>query len=197
MEDIDQQHLWPTTLTSSTMAANFNGAFQRQGFNQQFLWPPVGYSHEAALLGIEPTAQVESTQVKIELKEKIKTKYNGTELPQIEIKEPEPPKKKVKEDPEVVKKRRERNKIAATKCRKRKRERIEKLQQKTNKIRAEKRMLEEEKKQLQTELANLKLLFANHKCKRLPVISDESEFMNLLIQMTPPTFQSTSMGKHI
>jgi len=36
MEDIDQQHLWPTTLTSSTMAANFNGAFQRQGFNQQF-----------------------------------------------------------------------------------------------------------------------------------------------------------------
>ena len=58
-------------------------------------------------------------------------------------------------------------------------------------------MLEEEKKQLQTELANLKLLFANHKCKRLPVISDESEFMNLLIQMAPPTFQSTSMGKRI
>ena len=39
------------------------------------------------------------------------------------------PFQKVKEDPEVVKKRRERNKIAATKCRKRKRERIEKLQQ--------------------------------------------------------------------
>lgn len=41
---------------------------------------------------IEPTAQVESTQVKIGLKEKIKTKYDGTELPQIEMKEPEPPK---------------------------------------------------------------------------------------------------------
>ena len=39
------------------------------------------------------------------------------------------PFQKVKEDPEVVKRRRERNKIAATKCRKRKRERIEKLQQ--------------------------------------------------------------------
>lgn len=71
------------------------------------------------------------------------------------------------------------------------------LSQKTNKIRAEKRMLEEEKKELQRELANLKVAFANHKCKRRPVISDESEFMNLLIQMTPPTFQSTSMGKHI
>ena len=58
-------------------------------------------------------------------------------------------------------------------------------------------MLEEEKKELQRELANLKVAFANHKCKRRPVISDESEFMNLLIQMTPPTFQSTSMGKHI
>lgn len=58
-------------------------------------------------------------------------------------------------------------------------------------------MLEEEKKELQRELANLKVAFANHKCKRLPVISDESEFINLLIQMTPPTFQSTSMGKHI
>lgn len=49
------------------------------------------YSSED-LLGIEPPAQFESTQVKIELKEKIKTKYNGTELPQIEMKEPEPPK---------------------------------------------------------------------------------------------------------
>lgn len=43
-------------------------------------------------MGIEPPAQVESTQVKNELKEKIKTKYNGTELPQVEMKEPEPPK---------------------------------------------------------------------------------------------------------
>lgn len=50
------------------------------------------YSPEAALLGIEPPAQVERTHVKIELKEKIKTKYNGTELPQIDMKEPEPPK---------------------------------------------------------------------------------------------------------
>lgn len=49
------------------------------------------YSPEA-LMFIEPTAQVESTQVKIGLKEKIKTKYDGTELPQIEMKEPEPPK---------------------------------------------------------------------------------------------------------
>jgi len=72
------------------------------------------------------------------------------------------------------------------------------LSQKTNKIRAEKRMLEEEKKELQRELANLKLAFANHKCKRHTTVhNDESEFMNLLIQLNPHAFQSTSLGKHI
>lgn len=60
-------------------------------------------------------------------------------------------------------------------------------------------MLEEEKKELQRELANLKIAFANHKCKRRPVynINDESEFLNLLIEMTPPSYQPTSMGKNI
>lgn len=36
MEGIDQQLLWPTALPLSTMAANFNRTFQRQGCNQQF-----------------------------------------------------------------------------------------------------------------------------------------------------------------
>ena len=45
-------------------------------------------------------------------------------------------------------------------------------------------MLEEEKKNLQRELANLKLAFENHKCKRVPKPIPESEFINLLIEMT-------------
>lgn len=121
--------------------------------------------------------------IKEGLKRKITQKHleNGTTLPKIEEKkrQPAPPRMK-EEDPEVIKKRRERNKIAATKCRKRKRERIEILEKKTNKLEETRRKKLEEKEELLAELHELSTSLNNHWCKLVP--SQNAALLNSLRQ---------------
>lgn len=116
--------------------------------------------------------QPETTQVKMELKERIKLKFleKGTEVPNTsELRRTEPPKPRIKEeDPEVIKKRRERNKIAAMKCRKLKRERIEKLEKKTNKLVESNRKMQQEKENLRKEFQRLSSYLRHHTCTRNP-----------------------------
>ncbi|KAL9979368.1 hypothetical protein ACROYT_G017022 [Oculina patagonica] len=171
------------------MSTDFDRAYQHQSFNLQF---PASFNHDPvssnrALFfnnteitegNSEIDQPAETTQVKMELKERIKLKYleKGTEIPKIEeLTRIEPPKPKIKEeDPEVIMKRRERNKIAATKCRKLKRERIEKLEKRTNKLVESKRKLQHEKDQLNEELRRLTLWLRNHYCKRKPTTSADN-----------------------
>jgi len=61
--------------------------------------------------------------------------------------------------------RRERNKEAALRCRNRRRERIETLEQETSELEAENKSVEREISELQRELKELKDVLAKHKCK--------------------------------
>lgn len=164
------------------MSAEFDGGYQQQNFNQQF---SASFNHDlfssnSSLLfsttetteGNGEIDQPESTQVKMELKEKIKLKCleRGTEMPTIEeMTRTELPKPRIKEeDPEVIKKRRERNKIAAMKCRRLKRERIEKLEKRTNKLQESNRKMQLEKENLRREYLLLSTFLRNHSCSRNP-----------------------------
>lgn len=164
------------------MSAEFDGGYQQQNFNQQF---SASFNHDlfssnSSLLftttetteGNGENDQPESTQVKMELKEKIKLKCleRGTEMPTIEeMTRTELPKPRIKEeDPEVIKKRRERNKIAAMKCRRLKRERIEKLEKRTNKLQESNRKMQLEKENLRREYLLLSTFLRNHSCSRNP-----------------------------
>lgn len=159
---------------------------------------PSIYNYEATAIGFGEIGQPVKNDpcVKVELIKKIKKKCeeNGNELPIIERKQPEPPKPRVKqEDPATIKKRRERNKIAAMKCRKRKRERIMKLKKKTNECLAQKTRLEMEKRELQKECKKLTDTLLAHQCKLRKSASNpqtttstaDSKFLSLLAQSMP------------
>jgi len=164
------------------MSADFDGGYQQQNFNQEF---SASFNHDlfssnSSLLfsntetteGNGEIDQPETTQVKMELKERIKLKFleRGTEIPKIEeMTRTEPPKPRIKEeDPEVIKKRRERNKIAAMKCRRLKRERIEKLEKRTNKLEESNRKMQQEKEYLKKEFQRLSSYLRHHSCARNP-----------------------------
>jgi len=199
---MEREHLWQNINTTAMADVNFDPSFQQQGFNPQFLPSldnpilsnelSLSYSSLPTQFGADHGGQPEAPDVKLGLKAMITTKYkeNGTDIPRVELKGPEPPKPKVKEEnPEVLKKRRERNKIAATKCRRRKRERIEKLEKRINEIRAKMRLLQEEKAQLQKEYQSLRDCLINHTCKLpqvlVPTSTDcttDSKFLTLYTQ---------------
>lgn len=169
---MQSEHLWQKFNDSAMAGLNFEGAYQRPGFNPPFL-SGFELGQENSMFSLhanEPTDvgnQPETVHVKKELQEKIKAKHkeNGTELPRTEMKEPDPPKPKLKdEDPETIKKRRERNKIAAMKCRKRKRERIMKLEKRANEIRAQIRLAQAEKNELHEECERLTTILNSHRC---------------------------------
>ncbi|KAJ7381203.1 hypothetical protein OS493_004804 [Desmophyllum pertusum] len=125
------------------------------------------FGNEAAEYSSEEH-QPETTQVKMGLQKMIKLKYleKGTDIPAIQETKIAPTKPKIKkENPDVIKLRRERNKHAAMKCRKRKRERIEKLEKKTNKLEEIRRKKQQEKAKLKEELRNLTSSLRNHCCK--------------------------------
>lgn len=130
------------------------------------------YSNSETTEGNGEIDQSETTQVKMELKERIKSKFRekGTEIPKIEeMTRTELPKPRIKEeDPEVIKKRRERNKIAAMKCRRLKRERIEKLEKRTNKLEESNRKMQIEKELLRKEYQRLSTFLRHHSCARNP-----------------------------
>lgn len=122
------------------------------------------------------------------VKEKIQAKLRekGTCFSVPKRKQPEPHKPTPKqEDPATIKKRRERNKIAAMKCRRRKRERILKLQKRRNEVLTQKRRLEEEKRNLQEECNRLLAVLHKHQCKIAPNYHSTppttgSDFLDLL-----------------
>lgn len=119
---------------------------------------------------------------KVTVKEKIQARLRekGAHFSVPKRKQPEPHKPTPKqEDPATIKKRRERNKIAAMKCRRRKRERIMKLQKRRNEVLTQKRRLEEEKRNLQEECHRLKAVLQTHQCKIAPPTT-HSQFLDLL-----------------
>ncbi|KXJ12177.1 cyclic AMP-dependent transcription factor ATF-3 [Exaiptasia diaphana] len=105
-----------------------------------------------------------SLVVKPKLKKAIEEKKlaKGEEIPTIEYKDPPPPQPKPPEKPEDLKRKREKNKIAATKCRQKKKARrdsllqkIEKWEQLNNEKKREVQELRKEKKSLEDYIKNL------------------------------------------
>lgn len=174
---LQNEKLW-RNLSTAAMFSGFDGRFQQQGFNPHF---SSSFNHhpgkESSLFRMERTesgSEIEQLEspgawIKMGLKKKITLKHleKGTAIPKIEEPKIEPPKPRIKEeeDPEVLRKRRERNKVAATKCRKRKRERIEKLEKKTSKLEQIRRQKEQERAKLIAEMQQLTTCLRNHCCK--------------------------------
>lgn len=179
---MQNENVWQNL--NAAMFSACDGRFQQRCFNPLM---SAAFSHDSGkessfltgLITKDRSLEMDGCDgagdlIKEGLKRKITQKHleNGTAIPKIEAKKKEPATPRSKEeDPEVIKKRRERNKIAATKCRKRKRERIEKLEKKTKNLEETKRKKLQERALLLAELRRLSTALKNHSCKLAPLTS--------------------------
>lgn len=87
-------------------------------------------------------------------------------------------KNKKPEDQETAAMRRERNRLAAQRCRQRRRDRIEKLEKICEKLENDGQKLETEITDLQNEMTHLQKILTNHKCMIVPPrIKAENSYM--------------------